>query len=303
MKTKPAIPSAAEIDFRNIEPALLREAAVWEYARTSPAVRAAAVRWLDSEIQGKTVREHLLAELRKPCPGARSLLFRILDRDERLALGMVDLSMLHLGKHRRLSMLLWDRADFPAPWTNAQRSPAPAEKSGSVDIEPTPHILNRWDHIGELKDVYRNHFSLNIQWRGATQKQIVGEFARWLAKEAKQHPEMKPRGKGGQIQTEPLKWLAAYRLSAAGLTYPQTVAMLDLYCDPGSRVRQNLARLAGLDPADVPLPLKAKVQSPDALPDFKGESTFSKAVGKARKLLARFEKGEFLTSCPLIESE
>ncbi len=312
MKTKSTIPPAADFDFRGVDPALVYEAAVWEYSRTLPAVRAAGVRFLDSEIQGKTVRQHLQAEARKPYPGPRSLFHRILDRDEQLARRMVDFSMFYLGKYEHLRMLLWDRADFPAPWTNAQRSPTPAAEDSTVDVEPMLPAIARFEGLmpqGKPLLLTRYHkpfldarFCLRVNWRGATRAGIAADFYRWLDKEAGKHPEMKSSGKAGQVQTEPLKWLGAYRLKAAGLSYSQACAILDLYRYPGNRACQNEAVKLGIDPVEVPLPLKAQVQSEDAFPDFTGDASFSKAVGKARKELSRLEREGSLKKFPVNRS-
>ena len=89
----------------------------------------------------------------------------------------------------------------------------------------------------------------------------MADFEKWLRAEAKKHPEMKQRGKPGQVQIEPLKWLAAYRLRSAGFTFEQAQKKIVAYHD-GERV-------------DLPL--------------YADKSRWSNAISRARARLAELE--------------
>jgi len=290
MNTKSVIPPPVEWDFRTVPDAAIEAATLYEYARTSPTLREAGKAWL------APLRKSLIAALKKGDHAALARIAAAAFKPGLAALRSVEL----------FRLLTEARPDFPRAWLVC---PALADREpshSSVKLEPIPKLAafvrdfcagsaRRGIHIGETEFLTRGHakqYALRIEWEGASQKEIVGDFARWLSTEAKHHREMKPRGKGGQVQTEPLKWLAAYRLAAAGLSYPQTYALLELFCDPGSRQQQNAAREAGLDPADVPLPLKGTVHNAKALPLYFDPSGFSAALGHARSLLAKLEKGD-----------
>jgi len=105
-----------------------------------------------------------------------------------------------------------------------------------------------------------DRYALMINWQRATVKEIIKDFAKWLSKEAKNHPELKPRGKRGQVSPEPLTWLAALRISKAGFSYEQARPLL--------------------------------APTNDLSPNYRDKTGWSRAIKKAEKLLQDLEAGK-----------
>ena len=102
------------------------------------------------------------------------------------------------------------KPDFPLPWL-VGRLPVPKYARGRRVIY-TPHLAG-YQWVGS------STYPLDIEWQGATIDEIVDDFRDWVRVQAKHHPEMKGRGRAGQLQIAPLTWLAAYRIHKAGVTF------------------------------------------------------------------------------------
>lgn len=292
MKRRLVIPPPVEWDFRRVNPELMEVAVLYEYARASNKLRVAFANWLDTVIEGKTVRTRLI-EAGKA--GARH---------PSTALPRCSLGEDHLWSHYELFEVIADvRPDFPTPWlTGIPVKCEPVPYSG-VSIEPLANVVDRAQRrVAEsllsttpadyLKLACSEHFSLKINWERMTVQDVVAGFAKWLRVEAKKHADvMRQRGKGGQVPVEPLKWLAALRLKNAGMTYPQVIAMLDCYLEPTNAVKRNHAQRANLDASAIPRSQPcSETGKRTVLPYFEDDGTFSNAIAKARKKLKEIEK-------------
>jgi hypothetical protein len=146
-----------------------------------------------------------------------------------------------------------ERPDFPAPWT---ANPIRYESNpffSSVRCTPFPKRTPRVPLSG---------YHLHITWSGHSTEQIVKDMTRWIREESKKHSTHRPRGKTAQAGVDPLKWLAAYRISKAGLTFPEAQVALEQHA--------NDYRLT---------------------PHFKDKSSWSDAIRHAKQKLALLEVG------------
>ena len=199
----PVFPPREEWDFSAIDDPALRHATTYEYARTSSLIRRRLCAYLDSKINGKRIRDHIFDAIkagRWP--------------DEEISEKVDEM----VGRNNSLYFtILTMKPDFPKPWLSStikikyRRDPA-FSRVKELQFIPGATTLNypmrgRTSHI------------LDIYWKGANIDEIVSDFEKWLRKEAKVHHEMKPRGRPGQLQGAPLKWLSAYRIQEAGFTF------------------------------------------------------------------------------------
>jgi len=152
--------------------------------------------------------------------------------------------------------LVEERMDFPAPWIakniRYERNPL----FSRILCAPLPLSHNRTASCG---------YRLSIAWDGSTTAEIIADMSRWIREEAKKHRREMRRGKQSQVQSEPLKWLAAYRLRRAGFTYADAF-------DP-------LYSLIAIDEKTTILPYYAE------------PSEWTDAIHKAEKILAKLELG------------
>lgn len=235
---KTLVPPSIEWDFRSIPEESLENATLYEYARSCPPVRKAFCNWLDSIADNKPVRKHWEETIalepdqkRKVSPEARDIIWR-------------GLTIMRTSK--LFETISEHRPDFPEPWGSVK---APRLKTSKILIRPIEHEYKKLIFLGKttgdfekqlqfqlnccLQDkasqidapnwhqtTSRNidpQFTLNIDWRNASIEDILSEFEIWLRREARFHAERKPAGK--PHESEPLKWLSAFRLKESGLTY------------------------------------------------------------------------------------
>ncbi len=211
MKT-PSLPPKEEWDFSAIDDPALRHATTYEYARTSSLIRSRLCAYLDSKINGKKIRDHIFDAMK----AGRWPDDEVSDKVDETVGGNLALSLI----------ILTMKPDFPKPWLSTtikikyRRDPA-FSRVRELQFIPGAMTLNypmrgRTSHI------------LDIYWGDANIDEIVSDFEKWLRKEAKVHHDtMKLRGKPGQRQGEPLKWLAAYRLQKAGITFERAQQTLE----------------------------------------------------------------------------
>lgn len=217
-RIEPSLPPQVEWDFRPVPDEALPDATLWEYARSCPPVRKAVEKWLASKIEGKTVREHLLAAAQ---PGIRALidgvprdvagkLFRRGQRPREIPTGVFLLT---------IEM----RADFPAPWLAApveyERNPNAHPRFLCTPLAGALELLRQHPTLAETYASPGRHWHMSIDWEGATQAEILENFRRWLAREARKHRAAMKRGRAAQSPTWALKHLAAWRLSKAGFSF------------------------------------------------------------------------------------
>jgi len=203
--TQPSI-DRAEWDFSQIDDPAIQDAAVYEYARSCPKLRAKLCRVLNSKIAGRMIREHLHARL---------LLIQNRKRVDWLGTDH-ERAKVHDEIDRRAAVLPWGlwflirelRPDFPTPWTSFKMV-------WRQNHQPSIRILP-----GGL-----GQFGIDINWsHNPTVRQIIDEFSIWIRQEAKRHT--RPAAKRPQLRAAPLASLAAYRLQESGFTFPQAQAML-----------------------------------------------------------------------------
>jgi hypothetical protein len=118
-KTNPELPPASEWDFRQADRILLSNAAEYEYARQSDKIRVPLVRWLDTPLKGKRVRQHILdacIKRQSATPGGK-LLGELLPYFPKGVAGQI----LEIGQKLTLQYyylheaILQHRPDFPNP--------------------------------------------------------------------------------------------------------------------------------------------------------------------------------------------
>jgi hypothetical protein len=241
----PKLPRS-EWDFTQIDDLALADATTYEYARSSDRLRSALCHWLEVSIDGRKVREYIHARLLLVHNGVESswisksqLASRAISRRIECACSpevSEQWEIFHLIQEKR--------PDFPAPWTSFQMRYAPNPNYSTVIIKPlwvtigaTFEALSAGDTLDEIEDRYRRvgGHSLKINWGDSPNvEKIIADFAEWVRGEARHHP--RPRGKSAQSPVDPLKWLAAYRLSRAGYTFEAAQEFLRPHNDGGRLV-------------------------------------------------------------------
>jgi hypothetical protein len=266
---KPAtnFPPPIEWDFRKVQQPELEIATLYEYARTSDKIREATWKWLNTMLDGKPLGLQILNGLKT---GKRFGVGFDLEVSGREAMQSLEL----------YNLITENRPDFPTPWLINGKSPVTITKNPNyrrVRVEPIEKTADRVKklcamrkaHGGKLgeadwfKEVYAENFMMSIRWHGFTVKEITADFEKWLRGEAKNHPEMKQRGRAGQMPVAPLKWLAAYRLHKAGVTFEAAQIRLEMEKD-----------------------------SYGYLPRYSEKSGWSDAIKNAKRLIAKVEAGK-----------
>ena len=192
----PIFPPKEEWDFSSIDDLMLQHAIIYEYARTSSLIRSSLCACLDSKINGRKIRDHLLDSVK----AGHSPDDKISDKVDE-AVGGVE--------NRALSLIILKmKPDFPKPWP-----------SFSVKYRRDPDFSRVREKTLFSPMVGGTRHIFDIYWSDSNIDEIVFDFEKWLRKEAKVHHEMKPRGRPGQLQGAPLKWLSAYRIQEAGFTF------------------------------------------------------------------------------------
>lgn len=192
--TKLALTIPEEWDFRAISDAELESAIRYEYRREDASFLKAACDWLDSKVNGKTVRELLLngddKSVEKSCP------FDLI-----------------------ASIFLGDYPLFPLPWLAFEHDDriAIAElnsnfRSHAVTVIP----FNHRRQLRALKPGCGLHF-LCVDFTRAKIKDMIVDFEKWARHEAKKHK--RKTGMASAPQWHQLKELAAFRLARAGLEF------------------------------------------------------------------------------------
>jgi hypothetical protein len=220
-------------DFRKVPDSLLRTAIRFEYLRSWPEFRAAAIGWLQQKIDGQSIRDHLMdardkkiygfpEKVRKTLPPKWHYAFYYLEAD----------------------------CCFPAPFTwllekgIIRERPTLKNKSTSFTItqgvairfteKELEVLLGRFVEIHpmnkeqvefalkmlsfpEIGESYGYHLVINFDLH--RNEDLVKAFAYWLAQEAKKKRKIAVHGRASSAKWHRLKQLAAKRLSEAGLNY------------------------------------------------------------------------------------
>lgn len=238
-------------DFEGIEDLSLDYATLYEYARTSDKLRTAICKVLQTRISGRRIAEHILRALRLKST-ARKRPYPDCFPDGVWRRAHDGLLTAMAGNYKLCHIIMHLRPDFPNPW---MRAPITFRRNSDFSrVLCAPYRDEPFRPAPE--------YELSIFWTGATVKDIVASFEKWVRREAKNHPEMKGRGKAGQLPIAPLAWLAAYRLHSAGWTFEKAQEML---ARKGASCRHH--------------------------PFYKDKSGWSDAISKARKLLSRLDSG------------
>jgi len=288
-KTNPKLPPIAEWDFRQADRILLDDAARYEYARDCENIRVPLVRWLDTPLDGKRIREHIRdagikrhAEAQKT--GAKTL--DILDPYFPSGIGG---RIFEIGqKLTPQCFYLWEaivqhRPDFPNPWTSWKVKGAWNENFKRVHLRPMNEVFKftleqaeRWpqgwkDYLKIKQRIHANEYRLDINFfangRLSTIDEIVSDFEKWLRVEVKRTGLKMRTGRLAKVEhaAYPLKCLAAIRLRRAGFTYDAAACAL-----------QEIA-LTKEDAWFIPI--------------FENAPSWTKAIKFAEKTLADFESG------------
>jgi hypothetical protein len=239
-KPIPKLPPAEEWDFRKVDPILLRDAAEYEYTRQSKKIRALLVRWLDSPLQGKRVREHIRdAGIKRQTKTPNGKMLGSLDPHFPKGIGSQIFEIGHKLTPQCYYLyegIAQSRPDFPNPWTSWIVKGAWNENFKRVRLHPMEqefkYILERadkwpmgWKSFVEMKSrISTDHYRLDIDFfadgRLSTIDEIVADFEEWLRAEVKRTKPKLRIGRRAQVEQAayPLKCLAALRLRLAGFT-------------------------------------------------------------------------------------
>jgi hypothetical protein len=251
MRATPKLPAATEWDFRPVDRILLAEAAEYEYTRQSDKIRALLVRWLETPINGKGVRQHILdAAIKRQvdAQAAGSTSPGLLDSC--FPSGILD-EIIKVGQELTpqcfyfYESILQHRPDFPNPWTSCKVKGAWNEKFKRVHLRPMDQELKfffkraeewpggRKDYLEKisgsyLTDKYRMDIDFFADGRLSTVKEIVADFEKWLRSEVKRTGQKMRVGRVAKVEhaAYPLKCLAAFRLRRAGFTYDAAASAL-----------------------------------------------------------------------------
>lgn len=252
MKESVKMPPTVAWDFRKVSDLALEDATLFEYARSSDKIRTAIWKCLQTKTCGKKIADHILSALkiitvdRRPFPDCfPDGVYRLISSG---------LEKATCGNFKLMSVIFM-RPDFPMPWMACQ-----------ISLKPHLHhsriIINRFngDGIGE----YQLSF---LPLHGATIKDLVNDFEKWLRNEvrtdSKRFSVMKKRGKSGQLPIARLTWLAAYRISKAGVSYVKAQNFLEPYPNHYGH-----------------------------LPKYVDKSGWSDAIRKAKNFLSKVESGQ-----------
>ena len=282
VKEKPILPPACKWDFRQVDPNLFREAAVYEYARSSEKIRAPLVRWLDTVLKRKKIRQHILDAIRaaeKHNGDPADFYPAGLWKEIYLSAPELGISGLEIG-----SIIMQARPDFPSPWiTDGVKIRGERDTEFSrVRCYPLEHTFNclaqrDGGKIG-LKKILEiesriakqwGDYKLQIDWFADGElsniQDVVRDFEKWLRGEVKRTKPKMRAGRNAQAEQAayPLKCLAALRLRRAGFTY-----------DAAANALQSLDNANWI------------------IPYFKNPPSWTKAIQFAKKTLAEFEAGK-----------
>jgi hypothetical protein len=273
-------PPREEWDFRGIPDEQIPDATLWEYARTSDAVRLATEKWLNTQVCGKSIRDHFTKEQKRTSS----------DRTEdRLQIMFVDApGVPHLLQSHIRDFLEGPR--FPAPWVSLGVPDETGRSHWPVQLIPIADVLMRRRHAIELLGETTGDYLLQIDWSAASVNDIVAAVADRIREEARKHAGPRTVGKRAQVPIEPLKWLAAFRFKAAGFTFDQAQAFLECYLDPSNPMNRRLAANRGI--TDIPTCNITMQSRPNRtiLPLYSEKSGWSDAVRNANARLRSLEK-------------
>lgn len=276
---KPKLPPSSEWDFTDISPEEMPDAIVWEYARTSKKISMVINQWLASEIDGKTIGQHLKdavnVVLTNPSESFKrsNLLFEAID-PPRLRSKIVGSSMAFTKAVSDIcELILIGRVDFSSHWS-AVKMDFQEHRNPVAFVSPLkPRILGAIEAFQGNQDTQLTAealgrgYHLKIKWgEECTVQKIIQDFTVWVTKEAEIHGGVKGPGRA----SEPLKWLAAYRLSQAGFTF----------CEAQAKLLAHSKKIK-----------YAWNEKRSILPIYAEKSGWSDAVLKAKKHLTKFELG------------
>ena len=281
MKKKTAkMPPQIEWDFSKIADDQISSVALYEYALTSDQLRDGITKWLQTKHNGKPLCELLFDALKN----------RDASKYYPLVNAYQDAGIKAMRNNWALFELIRQLPYFPRPFLFYGVSPLvtkyplgkdrPKNKTAfsRIRIEPIPKTADRIkdqvaalekrgskiDESSFLRMAYGHHYKMDIRWDGMTTNDIVDDFRKWLAIEAKNRPELKQRGKPSQVSPHTLAWLAALRISRAGVSY-----------------------------SDAKTELQAAGENfYHALPIYSDKSGWSDAIAKAENILADLEAGK-----------
>jgi len=291
MKTKPTLPPSAEWDFRQVDPISLTDAAEHEFARECEKIRVPLVRWLETPLKGKPVRQHIIDALIKRQTQAQKTGEKLPDILDAYFPKGIQQRIFEIGQRLTpqccclYESIVQHRPDFPNPWTSQKVKGEWNENFKRVHLRPMDEVFKftleraqQWpkgwkDYLETSSRCFStNEYRLGIDFfangRLSTVDEIVTDFEKWLRAEVKRTGQKMRTGQNAQIKQAayPLKCLAALRLRRAGFTY-----------DAAADALQKIA-----------------VTKEDAwfIPMFENAPSWTKAIHFAEKIIADFEAGK-----------
>lgn len=231
-KTAPFL-ERIEWDFTQIEDCKLDVAAMWEYGRTCKSVRKSTVDFLETAVDGTTIRQHLIQE--------DSSIYSVMTARLGELASSKKISKNAVGRMIELIEFIVEnrRIDFPAPWITEklklQKMPA-LNAASRLAIHSLVREPNYCDKLIRAATAEHNFWSAGetfvmvIELDGKVEI-LISEFSKWVRKEAKKHP--RKLGQPTQAQTYPLKCLSAYRLNQAGFTFSRAQEFIRKHNDGG----------------------------------------------------------------------
>lgn len=224
-------------DFRTIPVSLLKDAIGHEYLRAWPEFRAAAIKWLQTKIDGRPIRDHIMDAASKnlrsfpenvwaALPKEWYYEFHVLEHD--CAYPVPFTWLLEKGIYRELPRKPLEPTSIAVPGHPGKLLKLDTKKLFKefsnrrlVDIHPmNKHrvkFVSKMLSFPEVGESYGYHLEVNFDLH--RNEDLVKAFAFWLTDEAKKKRKLKVQGKASSPKWHKLKQLAAKRLSDAGLNY------------------------------------------------------------------------------------
>jgi hypothetical protein len=211
-------------DFRTIPDSLLKAAIRFEYLRSWPEFRAAAIKWLQQKIDGIPIQEHLIRARDNKVYGFPEKVRKTLPQEWHYAFYYLEADCC-----------------YPAPFTwllergiIRELSVQKSKKAELFLMRPVQiHPMNK-DRLGfvskmlsfpEVGESYGYHLEINFDLH--RNEDLVKTFAYWISTEAKKKRKIAVHGRASSPKWHRLKQLAAKRLSDAGLNFKTAIRTID----------------------------------------------------------------------------
>lgn len=272
-------------DFRTIPDSLWQYAIKFEYVRSWPEFRAAAIAWLEKEIDGRTIRAHLLEASSKGLHDFTEKVWEALPKDWYYA--FLDLIadpaypvpltwLLEKGMIRERPAKPLEPTIITVPGHPGKSLKLDTEdlhKSFIMSRLVAIHPMNkrRVGFVSQMlsfPNVGESHgYHLEISFDGHRNEDLVKAFAFWLKGEAKKARKVKVQGRASSPKWHRLKQLAAKRLSDAGQNHKDALRLID-----------ERKKIVALDDQN------------EVLPQYKSPGAWHDAIKEANEMVEKMKR-------------